>query len=169
MSGRNVSAAIVFLPVSPQQQKERKMSIATEAAIAGKNGLAHVREQTEAMTDLQKNLLATCEEIGEEWASRLQYEAGLWSELMGKLAAARSAPDFVGAYSDCLSRRLRMVGDDSQRVVEHYQRMTQHVADALSDGLQPWQAATAWMTKAYAPQRKRQDVSTTRGRKRKAS
>ena len=144
------------------------MSIATEAAIAGKNGLAHVREQTEAMTDLQKNLLVTCEEIGEEWASRLQYEAGLWSELMGKLAAARSAPDFVGAYSDCLSRRLRMVGDDSQRLGEHYQRMTQHVADALSDGLQPWQAATAWMTKTYSPPGK-SDLPATRRRKRKAA
>src|ERR1043165_4434195 len=168
MSGRNVSAAIVFLPVSPQQQKERKMSIATEAAIAGKNVLAHVREQTEATTDLQKNLLVTCEEIGEEWASRLQYEAGLWSELMGKLAAAHSAPDFVGAYSDCLSRRLRMVGDDSQRLVEHYQRVTQHVADALSDGLQPWQAATAWMTKTYPPPRK-SDPPAARRRKRKAA
>jgi hypothetical protein len=60
----------------------------------------------------------TREEIGEGWTSRLQSEAALWSELIGKLASVRSAPDCVAAYSDCLSQRLQTAEDDSPRVVE---------------------------------------------------
>jgi hypothetical protein len=102
--------------------------------ITGKNGFGHVREQTEAMTGLQKNLLLTFEEIGEEWTARLGDEATLWSELTSRLMAARSAPDVFGAYAHCLSRRLQLAGDDSQRLVDNYQRMTQQVADALNNG-----------------------------------
>jgi undecaprenyl pyrophosphate synthase len=149
------------------------MSTATDTADIEKKGFAHVREQTEAVTDLQKNLLSTYEEIGEEWVSRLQDEANLWSDLMHRLVAARSAPELFGAYSNCLSQRLQMAGDDSQRVVDQYQRVTQQVADALNNGLQPWQSTMPWVTGAQPMPRKPREVapaSTRRNsRKRRAS
>jgi hypothetical protein len=112
----------------------------TEMTKVQQAGFGFVKEQTEAVTELQKDLLLTCEEIGEGWASRLQTEAVLWSNLMVNLAAARSAPDFFGAYSDCLSQRLQLAGDDSQRMAGNCQRMAQKFADALNNGLQPWRA-----------------------------
>ena len=143
------------------------MSTATDTAHTERNGSAHVREQTEAMTDLQKNLLLTYEGIGEEWASRLQSEAGLWTELTRRFATARSAPDFFGAYSNCLFARFQMAGDDFQRLAEHYQRMAQQLADALNDGLQSWCSAPL-MAGAYPIQGRAKELQPTRTRKRKA-
>ena len=111
-----------------------------EPASAEKAGFALLKNQTEAITGLQRDLLMTCEEIGEEWTSRLQSEVALWSDLIGKLASARSAPECVHAYSDCLSQRLQMAEDDSRRVVEDYQRVAQKVSDALNNGLHSWKA-----------------------------
>ena len=79
----------------------------TDPVHAEKAGFALLKNQTEAITGLQRDLLLTCEEIGEEWTSRLQSEAALWSELI----------------------------DDSRRVVEDCQRMAQKVSDALNNGL----------------------------------
>jgi hypothetical protein len=110
-------------------------------------GFGFVKDQTEAVTELQKDLLLTCEEIGEGWASRLRTEAVLWSNLMGNLAAARSTPEFFGAYSDCLSQRLQMAGDDTRRLTDDYQRMTQKFANALNNGLQPWRALMPWLAR----------------------
>jgi Phasin protein len=139
--------------------------MSTATANTDKNGFAHVREQTEAITDLQKSLLLTYEEIGEEWASRLQHEATLWSDLMGKMAAARSAPELFGAYSNCLSQRLQMAGDDSRRLVDQYQRVAQQVADALNNGLQPWRPAMPRTTKANPIPTKAREVAKTRTRR----
>jgi hypothetical protein len=110
----------------------------TGKAKAEQIGFALLKNQTEAITELQKDLLLTCEEIGEEWASRLQSERALWSDLIGRLASARSAPDCLGAYSDSLSQRFKMAEDDSRRLMADYQRMAQKVSDALNNGLQPW-------------------------------
>jgi hypothetical protein len=117
-------------------------AVTTATARAEQVGFARLKNETEAMAELQKELLLTCEDIGEGWASRLQSEAALWSSLIGKLATARSAPDCFGAYSDCVAQRLRMAEDDSRRLMEDYQRMAQRLSDALNNGLSPWRTVT---------------------------
>jgi hypothetical protein len=92
------------------------------------------KERTEAMLGIQKELLDMYDQAGRDWLARIKSEAELWSELAAKLSAARSVPEAVELYQQCISQRMKMVTQDAQRLSEDYGSFIQKLSRSLSNG-----------------------------------
>ena len=90
--------------------------------------------QTEAATALQKELLSGYEKANRDWVARVQSEVAMWSELATKLAAARSVPEALEAYSKCVSQRMQMAAEDGRRLFDESQQITQKLTRTLTSG-----------------------------------
>ncbi len=91
-------------------------------------------EQTEAMLNLQKEVLGACEEATRAWLSRVQTEVDLWSGLAAKLTATRSVPEAVAAYQECVAQRMKMAAEDGQRLADECQKSMNKISRAFSNG-----------------------------------
>jgi hypothetical protein len=85
------------------------------------------KEQTEAMLNVQKELLDAYEQASREWVARVKSEAALWSELAFKLTAMRSVPEAVEAYQTWIAQRMQMAAEDGQRLSNEYQTIMQKI------------------------------------------
>jgi hypothetical protein len=92
------------------------------------------KERTEAMLGLQKELLDMCDQASRDWLARIKAEAELWSELAAKLTAARSVPEAVESYQQCISQRMKMVTQDAQRLSDDYGSFMQKFTRSLNNG-----------------------------------
>lgn len=90
-------------------------------------------ERAEAALSLQKELLEAYEEAGRAWLARVQSEVTLWSELASKLAATRSVPEAIEAYSKSVSQRMQMTAEDGQRLFNECQQITQKITKSLGN------------------------------------
>jgi len=79
------------------------------------------------------------QERNRQCLDRAQAEANLASEFVSKLVAARSIPDAVKAYQEWGSRRLEMVAEDTEHLMDDTQKFIQMSAQLL---------ATGWQSKA---------------------
>jgi hypothetical protein len=95
----------------------------TDPARSAESAFELGQERTEAMLNLQKDLLGAYEEASRAWLARVQSEVDLWTGLAAKLTATRSAPEAVAAYQECVAQRMKMAAEDGQRLVpkEHEQ------------------------------------------------
>jgi hypothetical protein len=99
------NSAVTFLPVFP-----------AEAGIA-----------------LQRELLDAYEKAGHAWLTRARSEAELWSDLAAKLAASRSVPEALEAYTKGVSQQMQMTAEDGQRLLHDCQEITQKITEAVSN------------------------------------
>jgi hypothetical protein len=90
-------------------------------------------ERTEAMLDAQKQLLGAYEEASRAWLARMQSEVDLWTGLAAKLTATRSVPEAVPAYQECVSQRIKMAAEDSQRLAEECQKGMNRISQVMSN------------------------------------
>lgn len=90
--------------------------------------------RTDAMANLQKELLEAYEQASRAWLARVQSEIDLWSRLAAKLPAARSVPEALQAYQECLAQRMQMTAEDGRRLLDDCQKITQKVTHSLSNG-----------------------------------
>lgn len=97
------------------------------------------REQTEAMTDLQKELLEAYEQTSRAWLERVKSEVDLWSELARKLAATRSAPEAMEAYQKCVAQRMQMAAEDGRQLSEDCQKVMNKITRSFAN---PWPKGT---------------------------
>ena len=95
------------------------------------------KEQTEAMVNMQKELLDAYEQASRTWLARVKSEVDLWSELATKLSATRSVPEAMSAYQECAAQRMQMAAEDGQRLLADYQKITQQIARSLGNGWAP--------------------------------
>ena len=86
------------------------------------------KERTDAMLNVNKELLDAYQEASKAWIGRVQSEVQFWSELAGKLAASRSVPEGLGAYGEGISHRLQMAAEDGRRLFEDGQKMVAFIA-----------------------------------------
>jgi len=93
------------------------------------------KEQTEAMADLQKELLEAYEQTSNAWLARVKSEVELWSDLAKKLTATRSPPEAMEAYQKCVAQRMQMAAEDGQRMSEDCQKIMQKITRSLSNGV----------------------------------
>jgi hypothetical protein len=91
-------------------------------------------DRTEAATALQKELLQAYETASHAWVARVQAEVAMWSDLATKLAATRSAPEALDAYSKCLSQQMQMAAEDGRRLFAEGQKITQQINRSLTNG-----------------------------------
>jgi hypothetical protein len=94
------------------------------------------KEQTEAMLNMQKELMDAYEQASRAWLSRVKSEADLWSELAAKLTATRSVPEAMEAYQSFIAQRMQMAAEDGRRQSEDAQAMIQRFTGFRPEGRQ---------------------------------
>ena len=75
------------------------------------------------MAAMQKQLFDTFEEINRGWFSRMESEAKLAADFVGKLTAAKSIPDAASACQECATRQLEMFTEDGRRFLVDSQKL----------------------------------------------
>jgi hypothetical protein len=91
---------------------------ASSQADTAQQALGIAQRGLDAAAGVQSELLAVCEQTGKAWAQRLQAEFNFCSDAMAELAAARSGPEYLNVYSQCLGRRFRMAAEDAQHLFQ---------------------------------------------------
>ena len=92
------------------------------------------QEPSEAMGNLQKELLEAYEQASRAWLARVKSEADLWSGLAAKLTSTRSLPEALESYQKCVAQRKQMAAEDGRQLFEQCQNITQKITWALSNG-----------------------------------
>jgi hypothetical protein len=90
------------------------------------------QEPSEAMGNLQKELLEAYEQASRAWLARVKSEADLWSGLAAKLTSTRSLPEALDSYQTCVAQRMQMAAEDGQQLFEQCQNITQKITRALN-------------------------------------
>ena len=94
-------------------------------------GKAH----TNAMLNLQKDLIELYEQASRAWLDRAKSEMERWSGLAAKLISTRSLPDAMEAYQKCVAEQMQMAADDGRRFFDDCQMITQKIASAFNGRL----------------------------------
>lgn len=94
-----------------------------EAMLAPAQFLQFGKQRTDAMLNVQKELLAAYQEAGRSWLARMESELELWNGLAAKLSASRTVPEGVKAYSDCVSQRMQMAAEDGRHLFDDAQKL----------------------------------------------
>jgi hypothetical protein len=92
------------------------------------------REQTEAMLNMQRELLDTYAQASQAWLARVKSEVELWSGLATKLSGTHSLPEALEAYQKCVAQRMQMAAEDGRRLSDDCQKIMQKVTQSLSNG-----------------------------------
>jgi Phasin protein len=116
-------------------QKRSRSDVAAAAQKVPGELLKLGEAQTEAMLAMQKELLGAYEQISRAWLERVKTEADLWSELANKISGARSVPDALDAYRECVAQRMQMAADDGRRLFDDTQKMMSTITQAMSKGV----------------------------------
>ena len=106
----------------------------------GKSGAtaSPAQEGSEAMVNMQKELLDVYEQASRAWLARVKSEVDLWSDLATKLSATRSMPEALESYQKFVTQRMQMAAQDGRQLVEDCQKITQKMTRSLS--------STGWPT-----------------------
>jgi hypothetical protein len=92
------------------------------------------RERTQAILNMQIDLLDTYQEAFRNWQTRAKSEMDVWSELTKELTEARSLPDSLEAYRHCLSRRIQLAAEDGQHLLDDTQSIVSVIARSCIPG-----------------------------------
>ena len=100
----------------------------------GKSGAtaSSAQEGSEAMVNMQKELLDGYEQASRAWLARVKSEVDLWSDLATKLSATRSMPEALESYQKFVTQRMQMAAEDGRQLVEDCQKITQKMTRSLS-------------------------------------
>ena len=98
----------------------------------GKSGATPAQEGSEAMVNMQKELLDVYEQASRAWLARVKSEVDLWSDLASKLSATRSMPEALESYQKFVTQRMQMAAEDGRQLVEDCQKITQKMTLSLS-------------------------------------
>ena len=100
----------------------------------GKSGATSspAQERSEAMVNMQKELLDVYEQASRAWLARVKSEVDLWSDLATKLSATRSMPEALESYQKFVTQRMQMAAQDGRQLVEDCQKITQKMTRSLS-------------------------------------
>ena len=90
------------------------------------------KNQTEAMLNVQKEMMAAYEEASRSWIERVKAEVELWSDLATKLSASETAPDRMKACRETVAQRMKMATEDGQRLFEEGQKAIGAVSRSMS-------------------------------------
>ena len=90
------------------------------------------KDQTDAMLNVQKEMMTAYEEVSRSWIERLKAEVELWSELGKKLSATGSLLDGMQVYRDTVAQRMNMATEDGQRLLEEGQKIIGTVSRLMS-------------------------------------
>ena len=108
--------------------------MATKSTDASMPFLNVGKEQTEVMLRMQKELLDAYEQASRAWLARVKSEEDLWSEFATKLTGTHSTSEAMGAYQQCIAKRMQMAAEDGRRLSDDGQKLMQTITRSLSNG-----------------------------------
>lgn len=94
----------------------------------------HPAPMLDSMVDMQKQMFEYAAELSQVWTTRAQSESELATNFATKLANARSIPEAMSAWQECVQQRIQLNADDAQRLFDQNRRFIQVGADLLSNG-----------------------------------
>lgn len=89
------------------------------------------KERTDAMLNMQKELLDEYDAASHAWLARVKSEIDLWSGLTAKLSASHSIPEGLDAYREFVSQRMQMGVEDGQRLLADGQKLISTVTKSF--------------------------------------
>ena len=95
---------------------------------------AFSKEQSEALSDMQKEFSKLIEQANADWVARMELERELATELTGRLAASKSLPDAAKAYQEWMGRRMETMAKDSQKFFADSQKFVTSMNRFMSNG-----------------------------------
>jgi hypothetical protein len=79
--------------------------------------LARLGQQTiDSMMDMQKGFMAALSDVHQHWISAANAQAALASELLTKLAGAKSIPEAATAYQSCANRQMEILAESGRQL-----------------------------------------------------
>jgi len=96
--------------------------------------LHSAKQQFEAALEVQKEFLGTLEEMNRAWLARAQSGVTLASELVGKLATARTIPDAAAACQECMNRQMEMFAENSRQMFAESEKLMRAGARLFTNG-----------------------------------
>jgi signal transduction histidine kinase len=111
-----------------------RYAMATKSTDASMPFLNVGKEQTDAMLRMQKELLDAYEQASRAWLARVKSEVDLWSELATKLTGTHSTSEAMGAYQECVAKRMQMAAEDGRRLSDDCQKVMQMITRSMSNG-----------------------------------
>jgi hypothetical protein len=94
----------------------------------------HPAPFVDSMIDLQKQALEYAAELNQIWTAQAQSESKLFTDLMTRLAGARSIPDAATAWQECLQRQIQLNAEHTRRLLEQNERFMRVSAEVLTNG-----------------------------------
>jgi hypothetical protein len=92
------------------------------------------KEQSEALSDMQKEFSKLLEQANADWMARVELERDLASDLTAKLSSAKSLPDAAKAYQEWMARRMETMSKDSQKFFADSQKFVSSMNRFLTSG-----------------------------------
>jgi len=92
------------------------------------------KEQTEALSDMQKEFSKLIEQANADWLARIELERELASDLTTKLSSAKTLPDAAKAYQDWMARRMETMSKDGQKFFTDSQKFVTSMNRFLANG-----------------------------------
>ena len=92
------------------------------------------QERTEAMRNMQKELLDGFDQASHAWLARVKSEADFWAELTSKLSTTKSVPEALETYQKSMTQRMQMATEDGRRMAEDCQRMMGRITQSMGGG-----------------------------------
>jgi hypothetical protein len=92
------------------------------------------KEQTEAISEIQKEFSKLIEQANADWMARIELERDLASELTTKLSSAKTLPDAAKAYQEWMARRMETISKDSQKFFADSQKFVSSMNRFLASG-----------------------------------
>jgi hypothetical protein len=135
-----ISAKVILSNREEIMMAVESKSFEQGSSARGRSGAtaSSAQEGSEAMVNMQKELLDVYEQASRAWLARVKSEVDLWSDLATKLSATRSMPEALESYQKFVTQRMQMAAEDGRQLVEDCQKMTQKMTRSLS--------STGWPT-----------------------
>jgi hypothetical protein len=135
-----ISAKVILSNREEMMMAVESKSFEQGSSARGRSGAtaSSAQEGSEAMVNMQKELLDVYEQASRAWLARVKSEVDLWSDLATKLSATRSMPEALESYQKFVTQRMQMAAEDGRQLVEDCQKMTQKMTRSLS--------STGWPT-----------------------
>jgi Phasin protein len=129
-----ISAKVILSNREEIMMAVESKSFEQGSSARGKSGAtaSPAQEGSEAMVNMQKELLDVYEQASRAWLARVKSEVDLWSDLATKLSATRSMPEALESYQNFVTQRMQMAAADGRQLVEDCQKMTQKMTRSLS-------------------------------------
>jgi Phasin protein len=76
------------------------------------------KQQLGSLLAMQKEFFEASQEMNRAWSERTELGAAIVSQFLAKLAAARTFPDAMSAYQECMSKQIELLTEEGRRLYD---------------------------------------------------